>query len=116
MLRHQGPSVDGSEVRAVLAKYGIERKRSSPYHPEGDGQSERGIQGFKQIMRCLLQEKEIEMEYWPPLFNQVGYILNSIPSASTGSSLYRIMFVVGLIPLSLAVLNIESNEYYYSVL
>ena len=62
MLSDQGPNVDGTEVRSALAKYGIEKLRSSPYHPEGDEQSERGIHEVKQMMRCLLQEKEIAME------------------------------------------------------
>ena len=61
MISAQGPNVDGIEVRRRLGKYGIAKERSSPYHPEGGGQSERGIQAVKLIMRCLLQEKEIEI-------------------------------------------------------
>ena len=55
ILSDQGPNVDGSEIRNALAMHGIKKKRSSPYHPEGDGQSERGIQAIKQIMRCILR-------------------------------------------------------------
>ena len=84
MLSDQGPNVDGVEIRNVLARYGIKKKRSSPYHPEGDGQSERGIQAVKQIMRCMLQEKEVEKDSWPTLLPQVGYIMNSMPNISTG--------------------------------
>ena len=46
-LSDQGPNVDGTEIRDALRKWGIEKRRSSPYHPQGDGQSERGIQTTK---------------------------------------------------------------------
>ena len=94
MLSDQGPNVDGVEVKNVLARYGIKKKRSSPYHPEGDGQSERGIQAVKQIMRCMLQEKEVEKDSWPTLLPQVGDIMNSMPNISTGFTPFRIMYGV----------------------
>ena len=43
ILSEQGPNVDVSEITTDLAMHGIKKKRSSPYHPEGDGQSERGV-------------------------------------------------------------------------
>ena len=43
-LSDQDPNVDGAEVRNALHSWGIEKRRSSPYHPQGDGQAERGIQ------------------------------------------------------------------------
>ena len=116
MISDQGPNVDGIEVRRTLEKYGIVKKRSSPYHPEGDGQSERGIQAVKLIMRCLLQEKEIEIDSWPTLIPQVCYILNSIASTSTGFTPYRIMYGVEPKSLGVAGLDLETENHYYSFL
>ena len=63
-LSDQGPNVDGTEIRDALRKWGIKKRRSSPYHPQGDGQSERGIQTTKQTLRCMLAEKKLEKESW----------------------------------------------------
>ena len=83
---------------------------SSLYHPEGAGQSERGIRGVKQIMKCLLQVKGILIDSWPSLLPQVGYILNSIPNVSTGFTPYRIIFGVDPKPLSLAALDVVTTQ------
>ena len=37
----QAPNVDREKVRALLEKLGVEKRHSSPYHPQGDGQAER---------------------------------------------------------------------------
>ena len=60
MLSDQGPNVDGKLVREIQERFGIETRRSSRYHPEGDGQAERGVQTIKQTMRCLLEERGVE--------------------------------------------------------
>ena len=112
----QGPNVDGAEIRNALARYGIKKKRSSPYHPEGDGQSERGIQAVKQIMRCMLQEKEVAKDSWSTLLPQVGYIMNSMPNISTGFTPFRIMYGVDPKPLLGSVWDSDLQEQYYLVL
>ena len=42
MLSDQGPNVDGTEERELLRSFGVEKRHSTLYHPEGDGQAERG--------------------------------------------------------------------------
>ena len=116
VLSDQGPNVDGSHIRETLAKYGINKLRSSPYHPAGDGQSERGIQSVKQIMRCLLEERNLSKDSWPSLLPQVSYILNCIPNSSTGFSPFRIMYGIDPKPLSMATLDKEVQGHYYSVI
>ena len=37
MISDQAPNVDGEKVRELLAKFGVEKRHSSPYHPQGDG-------------------------------------------------------------------------------
>ena len=51
MLSDQGTNVDGKLVGETLEKF---RMRKVAAHPEGDSQSERGVQIVKQVMRCLL--------------------------------------------------------------
>ena len=70
LLSDQGRNVDGSLIREACKKWGIRKIHSSPYHPQGDGEAERGIQTFKQTMRCLLAEKQMERTAWPDLYNK----------------------------------------------
>ena len=72
MLSDQGPNVDGFEVREFLATFNIEKKHSTAYHPEGDGQAERGIRAVKQLIRCLIAEHELEDTNWPSLLPRVS--------------------------------------------
>ena len=53
LLSDQGRNVDGSLINGLCHRLGISKLRSSPYHPQGDGQAERSVETFKQAMRCL---------------------------------------------------------------
>ena len=89
-----GQNVDGSEIINTLAMHGIETKRSSPYHPEGDGQSERGIQAIEQIIRCMLEERQVSKDSWPTMLPDESCIMNFIPNKSTGFTPYKLMYGV----------------------
>ena len=73
LISDQGRNVDGTMVREVCEELGIEKRRSSPYHPEGNGQADRTVQTFKQCMRCMLEERKIEKTDWPSLVNEVTF-------------------------------------------
>ena len=60
---------------------------------------------MKQVMICLLEEKEIPQDCCSSLLPQISYVLNSIPNASTGFTPYRIMYGVDPKPLSMTELN-----------
>ena len=104
MLSDQGPNVDGKLVREMLGRLGIEKRRSSPYHPEGDDQAEKGVQTVKQAMRCLLEERSIEKDNWPSIIQEVSYNLNCLPSSSTGYPPYTVMYGVATTSLSMTCL------------
>ena len=91
MLSDQGPSVDGAEVRHLLAKDDIIKKHSSAYHPEGNVQAERGIRAVKKIISCLIAEHDLDDTDWPTLLSRVSYTLNAVPNTCTGFTPYRIM-------------------------
>ena len=110
MLSDQGANVDGKTVRGMLDKFGIEKRRSSPYHPEGDGQAERGIQTVKQVMRCTLEDRCIEKDDWPSILQEVSYNLNCLPNSSTGYSPFTIMYGIEPTPLSTASFRYPGSE------
>ena len=116
LLSDQGPNVDGIEVREFLARFNIEKKHSTAYHPEGDGQAERGIRAVKQLIRCLIAEYELEDTDWPSLLPRVSYILNTTPSASTGFTPYKVMFGEDPKPISGAELGTVVQDTFNSVL
>jgi len=39
-------------VHYLCSKYNIEKRQSSPYHPEGNGQAKRTIRSIKTLLRC----------------------------------------------------------------
>ena len=68
---------------------GIEKKRSFPYHPQGDEQAERCVQTFKQVMRCLLEDRNINKSDWPSLLSELTFVIYSLPNASSKLSPLR---------------------------
>ena len=83
LMSDQGKNVDGEVLHALCDEYGICRKHSSAYHPEWNGTAERAIGKIKQIMRCLLADRSMPQTHWPLLLNEISFISNSLPSAST---------------------------------
>ena len=86
LLSDQGRNVDGSLINRLCATLGISKLRSSPYHPQGDGQAERSVQSFKQALRCLLEKRNIGETGWPSLVQEVTFACNSYVNSSTGYS------------------------------
>ena len=76
----------------MCRRLGIQKIHSSAYHPQGDGQSERSIQSFKTALRCMLEERHITQTHWPSLLQEITFVSNSLPNASTGLSPHEIMF------------------------
>ena len=92
LLSDQEKAVDGQMMQDMCRRYGIRKIHSSAYHPEGDGQSERSIQSFKTMLRCILEDRHIIHTNWPSLLQETTFILNSLPNASTTLCPHEIMF------------------------
>ena len=81
-------------MKELCDSFGIEKRRSSPYHPEGDGLAERTIQTVKQLLRCKLQDRQMETEQWPIVLSEVRSNYNSLPNNSTKFEPNELMFGV----------------------
>ena len=92
IVSDQGRNVDGERIREWCRSVGIKKQRSSPYHPQGDGQADRSVQTFKQVMRCLLDEWEISKSNWAILVDEVAFTMNSLVNTSTGFSPLKAMY------------------------
>ena len=49
LVSDQARNIDGVIINALCKDLDIEKRRSSPYHPEGNGQAERRVQTVKII-------------------------------------------------------------------
>ena len=98
LLTDQAHNIDGVEVRRMCERLGIEKRHSSPYHPQGDGLVERSIGLVKQVARCLTLDRQLAKESWPEILPEVSFYCNNTENASTGFSAQRLM--TGRQPLS----------------
>ena len=92
LLSDQEGAVDGQRIREMCKRLGIQKRRSSVYHQQGDGQAERSIQSFKTALRCIFEDRQIADTHWPKLLQEITFILNSLPNASTGFSPHEVMY------------------------
>ena len=90
LLSDQGAQVDGKEVRELCDKYRIQKKRSSPYHPEGDGISERPIGVMKGIFRSKIEDKKLAQRKWTDIVPEVQLAMNQKIHLSTGKYLFQL--------------------------
>ena len=59
LLSDQGSNVDGEVMRELCDEWGIEKRRSSAYHSQGNGLAERNIRNVKEILRCVLHDRKL---------------------------------------------------------
>ena len=86
LLSDQGSNIDGNIVREVCEKFGIEKRRSSAYHSQGNGFAERSIRNIKEILRTHLFANKLPQNSWRRLLKEMIFVLNTTISCSTKCS------------------------------
>ena len=92
LLTDQGSQVDGVDIRKLCDELGIKKKRSSPYHPEGDGISERPIGVMKGLFRRKLCDDKIPQRRWTDLLPEVQLALNQKEHSATKHTPFQLLY------------------------
>ncbi|PIK62210.1 putative transposon Ty3-I Gag-Pol polyprotein [Apostichopus japonicus] len=85
----QGRNFESSTIKELCKLYGISKSRTTPYHPEGNGQTERFNRTLCGMIRSLDPARR---RNWPDLLSNLVFLYNSTPHRVTGMSPYRMMF------------------------
>ena len=98
LLTDRGANIDGQTFRDFCQKAGIDKKRTTAYHPQCDGMAERNIGLVKQVIRCLQMDRQLPKGSWPKLLSEVSFHINGMVNNTSRFSPHMLHF--GHEPLS----------------
>ena len=92
LLSDQGSNVDGETVKELCITTGIEKRRSSAYHSQGNGFAERNIRNVKEILRTVLLHRKLEQTKWRQILPELTFALNCSESTAIKCVPYNVVF------------------------
>ena len=89
LMSDQGTEFCGKIIAVMCSLLGVEKIRTTPYHPQTNGSAERVHQMLQRMIGKLDPEKR---KKWPAHIGSIIIAYNSTRSLVTGFSLYYLMF------------------------
>ena len=103
----QGRNFESQLIHELCQLYGIRKSRTTPYHAQGNPQTERFNKTLCGLIKSLDQAHR---NRWPDLLSHLVFIYNTTPHCVTGVSPYTLMFGrEPCIPIDYLVDNLHSN-------
>ena len=91
-LSDQASNVDGDVVQELCVKTGIEKRRSSAYHSQGNGFAERNIRNVKEVLRTVLLHRNMHQNKWRQVLPELVFALNCSESSAIKCVPYNVVF------------------------
>ena len=85
----QGRSFENKNIEELCEMYDIQKSKTTPYHPQGNGQCEMFNRTKHNLLRCL---EHLQKKKWPDHIREMCFVYNSTPDASTGCSPFFLYF------------------------
>jgi hypothetical protein len=92
LLSDQGRNVNGSIINRLCETLRIEKRKSSPYHPQGNSTSERTIGTVKSRVRSMLSSRKLSVYDWDLVLQEAMLYINNQANDSTKYSPFMLMF------------------------
>ena len=85
----QGRDFEGKVIKSLCQFAGIRKSRTTPYPPQGNGQTERFNKTLLSMLRTLDQDNKSR---WPEYLSPLVYAYNCTKHSTTGFSPFLLMF------------------------
>ncbi|XP_043981200.1 uncharacterized protein LOC122835850 [Gambusia affinis] len=89
IVTDQGTNFMSTLLKQVYQLLGIKGVRTTPYHPQTDGLTERFNQTLKQMLRKFVDETGSDWDQWLPY---LLFAYREVPQASTGFSPFELLY------------------------
>jgi hypothetical protein len=112
LLSDQGRNFESNMVKELCNAMGIDKRRTSPYHPECDGMVERFNRTLLDMLAMYVNDYHSDWDMWIP---QVTFAYRTSIHSSTNMSPYEVMYgrkAVLPIDLQFGLKETEAQNYY----
>ena len=89
IISDQGRNYESRIMEEVTELLDIHKKRTTPYHPQCDGQTERFNQTLLGMLRCFVEENAIDWDEWIP---KLCLAYRTAVHKSTGKSPFELVW------------------------
>ncbi|XP_023814763.2 uncharacterized protein LOC111947970 [Oryzias latipes] len=89
ILTDRGTNFMSNLLKQVYQLLGVRNLRTTPYHPQTDGLTERFNQTLKQMLRKFVNETGSDWDQWLPY---LLFAYREVPQASTGFSPFELLY------------------------